>query len=101
VRFVVGSTELFSEALAAEGAVVFFKACELGLEGIVSKRRRSFYKSGRSRNWLKTVNPDSVRTRPPAARLRNFPGGPSVFVRAVVERVTTLCRARVRALRAR
>jgi hypothetical protein len=74
---------------------------ELGLEGIVSKRRGSFYKSGRSRNWLKTVNPDSVRTRPPAARLRNFRVAPSVFVRAVVERVTTLCRARVRALRAR
>ena len=29
---------LFSEALAAKGAVVFAKACELGLEGIVSKR---------------------------------------------------------------
>jgi bifunctional non-homologous end joining protein LigD len=29
---------LFSDALAAEGAVVFAKACELGLEGIVSKR---------------------------------------------------------------
>jgi hypothetical protein len=29
---------LFSEALPAEGAIVFAKACELGLEGIVSKR---------------------------------------------------------------
>jgi len=29
---------VFSEALAAEGAVVFAKACQLGLEGIVSKR---------------------------------------------------------------
>jgi ATP-dependent DNA ligase len=38
------------------------KACELGLEGIVSKRQGSFYKSGPSRNWLKTVNPDFVRT---------------------------------------
>jgi len=53
---------LFSEALAAEGAVVFAKACELGLEGIVSKRAGSFYKSGKSRNWLKTINPDFVRT---------------------------------------
>ena len=77
MRRVIGvSGILFSEALAAERVVVFAKACELGLEGIVSKRRGSFYKSGRSRNWLKTVNPDSVRTRPPAARLRNFPGGP-------------------------
>jgi len=53
---------LFSEALAAEGAVVFVKSCELGLEGIVSKRAGSFYKSGPSRNWLKTKNPDFVRT---------------------------------------
>jgi bifunctional non-homologous end joining protein LigD len=53
---------LFSEALAAEGAVVFQKACELGLEGIVSKRRGSFYRCGRSRNWLKAKNPNFVRT---------------------------------------
>jgi bifunctional non-homologous end joining protein LigD len=53
---------LFSEALAAEGAVVFTHACELGLEGIVSKRAGSVYKSGPSRNWLKTKNPDFVRT---------------------------------------
>ena len=49
---------LFSEALVAEGAVVFAEACELGLEGIVLKRG----KSGRSRNWLKTVNADFVST---------------------------------------
>jgi bifunctional non-homologous end joining protein LigD len=53
---------VFSEALAAEGAVVFTKACELGLEGIASKRAGSFYKSGKSRNWLKTINPKFVRT---------------------------------------
>ena len=29
---------MFSEAIDAEGAVVFAKACEMGLEGIVSKR---------------------------------------------------------------
>ena len=53
---------LFSEALAADGAVVFAKACELGLEGIASKREGSFYRNGRSRNWLKAKNPDFVRT---------------------------------------
>jgi len=53
---------VFSEALAEEGAVVFAKACELGLEGIVSKRAGSFHKSGKSRNWLKTINPGFVRT---------------------------------------
>jgi ATP-dependent DNA ligase len=55
----VGHGVLFSQALAAEGAIVFAKACELGLEGIVSKRREA---SIRSPNWLKTVNPDFVRT---------------------------------------
>jgi bifunctional non-homologous end joining protein LigD len=53
---------VFSEALAVEGAVVFAKACEMGLEGIVSKRAGRLYKSGPSRNWLKTKNPDFVRT---------------------------------------
>jgi bifunctional non-homologous end joining protein LigD len=52
----------FSEALAEEGAVVFDKACELGLEGIVSKRAGSFYKSRSSRKWLKAMSPDFVRT---------------------------------------
>ena len=53
---------LFNEALAEEGAVVFVNACELGLEGIVSKRAGSFYRNGRSRNCLKTKNPYFVRT---------------------------------------
>ena len=53
---------LFSDALAAEGAVVLAKACELGLEGVVSMREGSFNKSGKSRNWLKTINPNFVRT---------------------------------------
>jgi bifunctional non-homologous end joining protein LigD len=57
-----GDGIVFSEALVDEGAVVFAKACELGLEGIVSKRAGSFYRSGPSRNWLKTKNPDFVRT---------------------------------------
>ena len=39
---------LFSEALSAEGVLVFAKACELGLEGIVSKRAGSRYRSGNS-----------------------------------------------------
>ena len=51
-----------ADALAAEGAVAFANACELGLEGVVSKLEGSFYKSGKSRNWLKTKNLDFVRT---------------------------------------
>jgi ATP-dependent DNA ligase len=34
----------------------------LGLEGIVSKQAGSRYHSGRSRTWLKTKNPEFVRT---------------------------------------
>ncbi len=35
------------------GAKVFAQACELGLEGIVSKRRDAPYRGGRGRDWLK------------------------------------------------
>jgi bifunctional non-homologous end joining protein LigD len=41
---------------------VFAKACELGLEGLVSKRAGGPYKSGTSSNWLKTKNPGLVGT---------------------------------------
>src|SRR5262249_29743116 len=43
----------------ADGPLVFQHACKLGLEGIVSKRRESFYSSGRSPHWIKTKNPDA------------------------------------------
>jgi bifunctional non-homologous end joining protein LigD len=36
-----------------DGGVVFCHACKLGLEGIVSKRKDSTYRSGRSPDWLK------------------------------------------------
>ena len=52
---------VFSEALATEGAIVFAHACKLGLEGIVSKRAGSRYRSGTSRNWLKVLNPEFQR----------------------------------------
>jgi bifunctional non-homologous end joining protein LigD len=34
-------------------------ACQLGLEGIVSKRKDSAYRSGRSPDWLKMKNADA------------------------------------------
>jgi bifunctional non-homologous end joining protein LigD len=52
---------LFSDVLVAEGALVFAKACEMGLEGIVSKRVASRYSSGNSRQWLKSKNPTFAR----------------------------------------
>jgi ATP-dependent DNA ligase len=39
------------------GPLVFQHACKLGLEGIVSKRRNSRYRSGRSSDWIKSKNP--------------------------------------------
>jgi bifunctional non-homologous end joining protein LigD len=39
------------------GPAVFAHACAMGLEGIVSKRLGSRYRSGRSPDWLKCKNP--------------------------------------------
>jgi bifunctional non-homologous end joining protein LigD len=41
------------------GPEVFAHACKMGLEGIVSKRLGSTYRSGRSKDWLKFKNPDA------------------------------------------
>jgi bifunctional non-homologous end joining protein LigD len=38
-----------NEHIEDDGPTVFAHACKLGLEGIVSKRRDSSYRSGRSR----------------------------------------------------
>jgi bifunctional non-homologous end joining protein LigD len=38
---------------------VFKHACALGCEGMVSKRLGSRYTSGRSRDWLKSKNPNA------------------------------------------
>jgi len=61
-QLVVGVDNIqFSEALAAEGAIVFAHACKLALEGIVSKRAGSRYWSGNSRQWPKSKNPAFLR----------------------------------------
>ena len=46
-----------NEHLAHDGESVFRHACKMGLEGIVSKRRTSTYRSGRTPDWLKSKNP--------------------------------------------
>jgi hypothetical protein len=46
-----------------DGPLVFAHACELGLEGIVSKRRHSSYRSGRSPDWIKSKNPNAPAVR--------------------------------------
>jgi len=40
-----------------DGPLLFEHACTLGCEGIVSKRKDSPYRSGRSRHWVKAKNP--------------------------------------------
>ena len=45
-----------NEHIEGDGDTVFRHACGLGLEGIVSKRKDSAYRSGRSPDWLKMKN---------------------------------------------
>jgi bifunctional non-homologous end joining protein LigD len=47
----------FNQHLTHPGDVVFRHACAMGLEGIVSKRLGSRYRSGRTSDWLKFKNP--------------------------------------------
>jgi bifunctional non-homologous end joining protein LigD len=47
----------WNEHIEGDGATIFRHACKLGLEGIVSKRKGSPYRSGRSPDWLKMKNP--------------------------------------------
>jgi bifunctional non-homologous end joining protein LigD len=46
----------FNEHIEGDGPTVFAHACKMGLEGIVSKRKDSPYRSGRSPDWLKMKN---------------------------------------------
>jgi bifunctional non-homologous end joining protein LigD len=53
----------FNEHIEGDGPTVFAHACKLGLEGIVSKRKDSTYRSGRSPDWLKMKNPDAAAVK--------------------------------------
>jgi bifunctional non-homologous end joining protein LigD len=48
---------VLNEHFREDGDVIFRHACKMGLEGIVSKRLGSRYRSGRSPDWLKMKNP--------------------------------------------
>ena len=50
---------LISQPIDAPADIAFRHVCELGLEGIVSKKLGSRYESGRSSMWLKTLNPNA------------------------------------------
>ena len=49
----------YVEHAEGHGDKLFAAVCNLGLEGIVSKRLTSVYKSGPSRTWIKVKNPKS------------------------------------------
>jgi bifunctional non-homologous end joining protein LigD len=51
----IGGIE-YVEHLTADGPAIFEHACNLGYEGIVSKRIDLPYRTGRSKTWLKTKN---------------------------------------------
>jgi bifunctional non-homologous end joining protein LigD len=48
---------VLNEHFEEDGASVYRAACQLGCEGIVSKRLGSPYRSGRSPHWIKVKNP--------------------------------------------
>jgi bifunctional non-homologous end joining protein LigD len=52
-----------NEHIEADGLTVFVHVCQMGLEGIVSKRKTSTYRSGRSPDWLKSKNLASEAVR--------------------------------------
>jgi bifunctional non-homologous end joining protein LigD len=51
---------LFNEHIAEDGPLVFAHACQLGAEGVVSKKIDSTYRSGPCRVWIKVRNPASI-----------------------------------------
>jgi bifunctional non-homologous end joining protein LigD len=53
----------FVEHLTRDGPTIFHHVCRMGLEGIVSKRIDSPYRSGPSKVWLKSKNPASDAVR--------------------------------------
>jgi bifunctional non-homologous end joining protein LigD len=51
---------LLNERIAEDGLTVFANACQLGAEGIVSKKADGAYRSGPCRVWIKVRNPSSI-----------------------------------------
>jgi hypothetical protein len=53
----------FNEHIEGDGPTVFAHACKMGLEGIMSKRKDSAYRSGRSPDWLKMKNLEALAVK--------------------------------------
>jgi len=81
--------------MEGDGETVFRHACKLGLEGIVSKRTDSPYRSGRSPDWLKMKNADAPAVKREEEedwgkeRRRNHHRGLYSWSRAKRPRITT------------
>jgi bifunctional non-homologous end joining protein LigD len=66
-----GAGILFNEHIADDGATVFAHACQLGAEGVVSKKIDSTYRSGRCSVWIKVRNPASFAAQRERSELWN------------------------------
>ena len=53
----------YVEHAEGHGDKMFAAVCDLGLEGIVSKKLDAPYRSGPSKGWIKVKNPKSRRQR--------------------------------------
>jgi bifunctional non-homologous end joining protein LigD len=51
---------MLNEHIAEDGPAVFAHACQLGAEGVVSKKVDGAYQSGPCRVWIKVRNPASI-----------------------------------------
>ena len=58
----------FNEHIEGDGPTVFAHACKMGLEGIVSKRKDSPYRSGRSPDWRKMKNANAPAVKRESGR---------------------------------
>src|SRR5262249_3720402 len=52
-----------NEHFDEDGAAAYRAACQLGCEGIVSKRLGSIYRRGRSHHWVQVKNPNARAVR--------------------------------------
>src|SRR5207245_1771015 len=71
----------FNEHIEGDGPTVFAHACKMGLEGIVSKRKDSTYRSGHSLDWVKMKNSSAYSAQCRQERLRSPSSTPSATVR--------------------
>ena len=53
LKYLSSSRIRFSENFTGSSPDIYSSACSLGLEGVMGKRKDSFYVSGRSQSWIK------------------------------------------------